>query len=114
MGQRLCLMDKEHLLYKLDTGLNYFKMLIFTMVASCSVVSTSLQPHGLHGAPQVHGIFQAKYWNGLPFLTPEDLPNPGIEPEFLASPPLAGRFFTTSTTWEASPLTTRKCCYYPI
>ena len=21
-----------------------------------------------------------EYWNGLPFLSPEDLPNPGIEP----------------------------------
>ena len=28
----------------------------------------------------VHGIFQAEYWNGLPFPFPEDLPNPGIEP----------------------------------
>ena len=29
-----------------------------------------------------------------------DLPDPGIEPR-LMSPALAGRFFTTSTTWEA-------------
>ena len=33
-----------------------------------------------------------KYWNGLPFSSPGDLPNPGIKP---ASPELAGRFFTT-------------------
>ena len=26
--------------------------------------------------------------------------DPGIEPESLRSPALAGRFFTTSTTWE--------------
>ena len=32
--------------------------------------------------------------------SPGDLPNPGIEPVFV-SPTLAGRFFTTSTTWEA-------------
>ena len=32
-----------------------------------------------------------------------DLPDPGIEPASLSSPALAGRFFTTSTTWE-SPL----------
>ena len=25
----------------------------------------------------VHGISQAKYWNGLPFPPPEDLPDPG-------------------------------------
>ena len=28
----------------------------------------------------IHGIFQAKYWSGLPFPSPEDLPDPGIEP----------------------------------
>ena len=39
-------------------------------------------------------------WSGLPFPTPGDLPDPGIEPLALASPTLAGRFFTTSTTWE--------------
>ena len=37
-----------------------------------------------------------EYWNGLPFPTPEDLPNPGIEPLSLASPALAGRFFTAT------------------
>ena len=24
----------------------------------------------------VHGILQAEYWGGLPFLPPEDLPDP--------------------------------------
>ena len=39
-----------------------------------------------------------EYWSRSPFSTPGDLPNPGIEPESLASPTLAGRFFITSTT----------------
>ena len=43
-----------------------------------------------------------EYWSGLPLPTPGDLPDPGIEPIFLASPALAGRFFTTSTHWEAN------------
>ena len=43
----------------------------------------------------VHGIFQARYWSGLPFPTLGDLPDPGIEPTSLATPALAGRFFTT-------------------
>ena len=30
-----------------------------------------------------------------------DLPNPGIKPTSLMPPALAGRFFTTSATWEA-------------
>ena len=49
----------------------------------------------------VHGILQARIWEGLPFPFPGDLPDPGIEPMSLMSPALAGRFFTTSTTWEA-------------
>ena len=36
-----------------------------------------------------------EYWSGLPFPSPGDLPNPGIKPVSLASPALAGRFFTT-------------------
>ena len=32
---------------------------------------------------------------------PRDLPNPGIKPASLMFPALAGRFFTTSATWEA-------------
>ena len=29
----------------------------------------------------LHGILQSKeYWSGLPFPSPEDLPDPGIEP----------------------------------
>ena len=31
----------------------------------------------------------------MPFLPPGDLPDPGIKPESLVSPALAGRFFTT-------------------
>ena len=38
----------------------------------------------------IHGIFIQEYWDKLPFLTPGDLPEPGIEP---VSPALAIRFF---------------------
>ena len=34
---------------------------------------------------------------GLPFPTPGHLPDPGIKPESLASPAVAGGFFTTET-----------------
>ena len=52
-----------------------------------------------HSPPgsSVHGIFQARI---LEWLS-GDLPDPGIEPASLASPALAGEFFTTGTTWEA-------------
>ena len=49
-----------------------------------------------------HGIFRQEYWSQLPFLTPGDLPDPGIESMSLTSPAWAGAFLTTSTTWEAS------------
>ena len=42
--------------------------------------------------PLSKGCFRQENWNGLLFLPPGDLPNPGIKP---ASPTLAGRFFTT-------------------
>ena len=43
------------------------------------------------------GLFRQEYWSGLPFPSPGDLPNTGIEPLALVSPALAGRFFTTTT-----------------
>ena len=39
----------------------------------------------------VHGIFQAEYWSGLPFPSPGNLPDRGMEPKSSA---LAGGFFT--------------------
>ena len=47
-------------------------------------------------APQSVEFSRQEYWSKLPFPTPGDLTNPGIEPTSLASPALAGRFFTTA------------------
>ena len=47
-------------------------------------------------APLSMGFPRQEYWSGLPFLSPGNLPDPGIE---LASPALAVRFFTT-VKWE--------------
>ena len=54
-----------------------------------------------HQAPLPMGFSRQEYWSGLPSPPPRDLPDPGIEPKSLASPALAGGFFTTSATWEA-------------
>ena len=43
----------------------------------------------------VNGFSRQEYWSGLPFPTLGDLPDPGIEPASLGSPPLAGGFFAT-------------------
>ena len=47
-------------------------------------------------APLSIGFSRQEYWNGLPFPSPGDLPDPGIELESLRSLALAGGFFTTS------------------
>ena len=41
------------------------------------------------------GFSRQEYWSGLSFPPPGDLPDPGSKPTSLASPALAGRFFTT-------------------
>ena len=42
-------------------------------------------------------IYRQEYWNGLPFPSSGDLPNPGIELVSFVSPALAGGFFTTES-----------------
>ena len=54
-----------------------------------------------HQAPPCMGFSRQEHWSGLPCPPPGDLPDPGVEPLSLRSPESAGRFFTTSTTWEA-------------
>ena len=52
-------------------------------------------------APLSMGFSRQEYCCGLPGLPPEDLPKPGLKLASLMSPASAGRFFTTSATWEA-------------
>ena len=44
-------------------------------------------------APLSMRLSRQEYWSELPFPSPGDLPNPGVEP---MSPALAGRVFTLS------------------
>ena len=69
----------------------------------CSVVSNSLQPHGLLCLPgfSVHGNFQAIILEWVAISYSRDLPNPGIKPTSFGSPSLPGRFFTSSATLGA-------------
>ena len=54
-----------------------------------------------HEDPLATELSRQEYCSGLPFPIPEDLLSQGIKPVSLASPALAGRFFTASTTQEA-------------
>ena len=57
---------------------------------------------GAHQAPLSMGFSSQEHWSELPFPTPGDLPDPGIEPESPASPALAGGFFTTEPPGKPS------------
>ena len=66
-------------------------------VCLCSVVQATLVTPWTVACqgPLSMGSPRQEHWSVLPFPSPRDLPNPGIEPAFLVSPALAGRFFTT-------------------
>ena len=53
----------------------------------------------VHQAPLSIGLPRQEHWRGLSFPSPGDLPDPRIEP---LSPALAGGFFTSRATWEAT------------
>ena len=76
------------------------------LLQSCSTLCSPMEcnPPG----SSVHGIFQARILEWVTMPPPAALPNPGIEPESLMSPELAGGFLATSTTLEAQILSTTK------
>ena len=83
-----------------ESKINWETGIIYTLcmfVFSRSVMSDSfVTPWTVaHQAPLSMELPRQEYWSGLPFPTPGDLLDPGIEPASLASPTLAGGFFTT-------------------
>ena len=60
-----------------------------------------------HQVPLSVEFSRQQYWSWLPFPTPGDLPDPGIEPTSPVSPVLAGGFFTTEPSSVYNFL--RKC-----
>ena len=46
-----------------------------------------------HHAPLSMRFSRQDYWSSLPFSSPGDLPDPGIQPAPLSAPALAGSFF---------------------
>ena len=70
-------------------------------------MSDSLQPPwtAAHQAPLPMEFPRQEHWSGLPFPSPEDNPNPGIEP---MSPALAGKFLSTEPPGKPQNLKTGK------
>ena len=90
-------------------GLNSWEVSHLPLILLCAKSLSRVQLFATlwtvaHQAPLSMGFSCHDYWCGLLFPPPGDLPNTGIEPLSLMSPALAGRFFTTSATWEAQLL----------
>ena len=72
----------------------------FMCTSSFSHVRVFVTPWTVaHQAPLSTEFPRLKYWSGLSFPSPGDLPNPVTEP---MSPTLAGRFFTTDLPGKSS------------
>ena len=94
----VCFKILFRVIYKV-TCLWYNTAMCAKLLWSCATLFTPMDHSPLSSS--VHGILQTRIWRGLPCLLPRDFPNPGIKSVPLVSPTLAGRFFTTNSTWEA-------------
>ena len=71
-------------------------------VKSLSYVRLFVAPWTVaHQAPPSMGFSRQEYWSGLPFLSPGDLPDPGIEPR---SPALQADVLTSEPPGKSSRL----------
>ena len=68
----------------------YSRALVDELLSCVPLIATLWTVAGQ--APLSMGFPRQEYWSRLPFPSPGDPPNPGIEP---ASPALAGGLFTT-------------------
>ena len=59
--------------------------------------------------PSVHGIFQQEYWSGLPFPSPGDLSDPGMDPR---SPALQAGALPSERPGKYNVLNTVKIVYH--
>ena len=80
------------IIYKVTVTISVFP-LVGIRLFSHSVMSDSFATSWTvaRQAPLSIGFHKQEHWNGLPFPSPGDLPDPGIEP---MSPALADGFFT--------------------
>ena len=86
----------------LQIGITAFSYLYVFMLSHFSCVQLFVTLWTVtHQAPLSLVFSRQEYWGGLPCPLPGDLPDLRIEPASFASPALAGRFFTTRSTWEA-------------
>ena len=75
-------------------------------VLSCAQIFATLWTLAYQASLSM-GFPRQEYWSELPFPSPGDLSDPGIELTSPASPTLAGRFFTIWATKEAQGAATQ-------
>ena len=79
--------------------MNWVCLYVFSRFSCVRLVATPWTV--AHQAPLFMGFSSQEYWSGLPFPSPGDLPDPGIEP---TSPALAGGFFTAEPLGKTNVL----------
>ena len=67
-------------------------------IIMCFIYNVHYNVHTVHQAPLLMEFSRQEYYNGVPFPTPGDFLDPGIESTSLESPSLTDRFFTISAT----------------
>ena len=96
----MCTYTKHHVVHlKMHTS-NYINVCVLSHFSHVQLF-VSLWT-AAHQAPLSMGFFKQEYWSRLPFPPLGDLPDPGIKPESLGSPAMAGRFFTTEQPGKPS------------
>ena len=92
-------------------------------MVSCSVVSDSATLWTVaHQAPLSMEFSRQEYWSGLPFPSPGDLPNPGIEPmspalqvDSLLSEPLGShgvKWAESKPRWHPAAAQDQTLCHF--
>ena len=89
-----------------------YHILFMYAADKCSVVSNSLQPHGLQPSRLLcpWNISRQEYWSGLPFPTPRDLPTQGSNLHFLYL--LLGRHILNHCTKDSLGSTPSSTTYH--
>ena len=97
------LLQRSWYQYNSETCCFFFLLEPYVIILfMCSVVSNSLQSHGLVACQALLSMEfpSQEYWSGRPFPALGDLPDPRIKP---TSPALEGGFFITEPPGKPSP-----------
>ena len=99
--QRMSLCDLIRQLGIPNKSIRSLAFYMFACVCAKSLQSCPTLCDLIECSPPGSSVYEILWAGRLPSPSPGDLPDTGMESVSLSSPALAGRFFTSSTTWEA-------------